>query len=341
MRIRGLARLLVCALIVTGARPGLAQTGATDFPAKLKDAETLMARRQFEDALRIFKDANGLRDKKSAEALLGMSRAYLGLRDAKKAVDTASDALKYAAGNAVLEANVRNARGLAHFALAVQKSDDKRWKQAEEDFRAAVSLSDQLVVARYNLGLALLKQVRDAEGIAELEGYLAAVPRGADAENARKYIANPRHARENFAPNFTITTLDGESLSLESLRGKIVLIDFWATWCGPCLAATPGLARLHKKFGGQPFVILGISADKSAENWRAFIESKKLTWAHYLDSKRMVADRFGVNGYPTYILLDHEGIIRYLKQGWSPQVDQELEHEARKLIKTIPAGSAQ
>ena len=335
------AAVLVCSLIVSGAGPGRAQDAARDFDAKLADAETLMQRRQFEDALRIFKDANGLRDKKSPQALLGMSRAYLALKDAKKAVDAASDALKYAAGNASIEADARNARGLAHFALGGQKTDDKRWQQAEEDFRSALALSERLHIARYNLGIALLKQGRDAEGARELERYLEAGPQGADAANARRYLANPRHAREMFAPDFTITTLDGESVSLEGLRGKIVLIDFWATWCGPCLAATPGLARLNKKFAGEPFVILGISADKSAESWRAFIEDKKLTWPHYLDSRRMLANRFGVEAYPTYILLDHEGIVRYLRRGWNPQVDQELEHEARKLLKKLSAAPPQ
>jgi thiol-disulfide isomerase/thioredoxin len=329
--------LLICAFAaVVSVHGRTLQTDATGFDAKMADADTLMQRRQFEDALRIYKDANGLRGKKSAPALLGMARAYMGLLEPKKAVDAASDALKYVAGDPHLEANARNLRGIAHFALGGPKTNDKRWTQAEEDFRVALSLSDQLPVARYNLGVALLKQGRDDEGVLELQEFLEGVAKGPDAINARKYIANPRHARENFAPAFSLTTLAGESLSSEDLLGKVVLIDFWATWCGPCVAATPGLARIHQKLASDSFVILGVSADRSPDAWRKFIEEKKLGWPQYLDAKRMMAGLFGVSGYPTYILVDHEGIVRYQHQGWNPSVDGDIEYEARKLLKAIP-----
>ena len=304
------------------------------FDTKMRDGNAMLTRRQFEDALRIFKDANSLQDKKSAKAQIGMARAYQGLQAHKSASDACTEALKYANGDQALELEARNLRGISLFSLG-EKPDDKRFKQAEEDFRAVLAMSDQYPIARYNLGVVLLKQGRDEDGTRELKTFLDGNDRHAEAATARRFIENPRRARERFAPDFSITTLSGEFLTLEDLKGKVVLIDFWATWCKPCLLATPGLARIAKKFKDEPFVILGISADREREAWKTFVEEQKLDWPHFLDSKRTMANGFGVTGYPSYILLDHEGIVRFTKVGWGPTTDGEIESQARKLLRAM------
>ncbi|MBA3640445.1 MAG: redoxin domain-containing protein [Acidobacteriota bacterium] len=312
----------------------------TDFDTKMRDADALLARRQYEDALRIYKDANGLQDKKSPRALLGMARAYQGLKAHKSAADSCTESLKYVGESKVLDAEARNLRGVSLFALG-EKADDKRWKQAEEDFRSVLTMVDASPVAQYNLGMTLLKQLRDEEAIKELREFVERAGSMPEAASAKKYIENPRRARENFAPDFSFSTLAGEFLSSDDLRGKVVLIDFWATWCEPCVYATPGLARLHRKYKDEPVVILGISADRDQAPWKAFIEKHKLEWAHFYDDRRMMANRFVVNGYPTYLLLDHEGIIRYRQQGWNSQVDSQLDGEIRSLLKKAKAAPQQ
>ncbi|MBA2301687.1 MAG: redoxin domain-containing protein [Acidobacteria bacterium] len=313
-----------------------AQDPAADFEGKMKDADALMAGRQFEDALRIYKAANSLQDKKSARAQLGMARAYQGLGAHKSAADVCSDALKYVGNDKATEATARNLRGISTFALG-DKADDKRWKLAEEDFRAVLSLTEAYPVAQYNLGVTLIKQNRDEEGIAELKAFMDEAGRMPEAVTAKTYIENPRRARENFAPDFSFATLNGEFLTSENLKGKVVLLDFWATWCTPCLAATPGLKKIQQKFKDDPFVIVGVSADRDQAPWRAFVEEHKLPWAQFYDERRMMASRFKVNAYPTYILMDHEGIMQYRQQGWNPRVDGEIEAEARKLVKKAKA----
>jgi thiol-disulfide isomerase/thioredoxin len=181
--------------------------------------------------------------------------------------------------------------------------------------------------------MTLLKQLRDEEGIQELTAFIERAERMPEAAAAKKYIENPRRARENFAPDFSFPTMEGEFLSSEDLRGKVVLLDFWATWCAPCVHATPGLARIQRKHKDDPLVIIGVSADRDQAPWKAFIEQHRLEWTHYYDDKRMMASRFAVNGYPTYILIDHEGIIQYRQQGWNPNVDGQIDGEARSLIK--------
>jgi thiol-disulfide isomerase/thioredoxin len=326
-------RLLLTGALVAlfGATPGV-RAQPTDFDARMTEADVLLARREYADALRTYKDANALQGKKSAKALLGIARAHQALTAHKDAVKASTDALKYAGGDVSIEADARSVRGISLFAQA-DRDNDKRWKQAEEDFRAVVATSGTDPIAQYNLGVTLLKQRRDEEGIQELHGFLERAGKRPEAVTARTFIGNPRYAREPVAPDFTFTTLTGDVLRSEDLKGKVVLLDFWATWCPPCVKATPGLARLQKKLQDEPFTIVGVSADRQPGLWKTFIESNALNWPQYLDNGRKLAERFGVEGYPTYLLIDHEGFVRYRQQGWSPSVDHRIEREARKLLK--------
>lgn len=338
---RTLLTAVVVALVTTIFTAGpTARSQDTDFDTKLRDADSLLARRQYEDALRIYKDANALRDKKSPKAMIGMARAYQGLKAHKSAAETCTDLLKISGDDKVLEAEARNMRGVSLFALA-DKADDKRWKQAEEDFRSVMAMADTYPVAQYNLGMTLLKQLRDEEGIRELRAFIDRAGAMPEAASAKKYIDNPRRARENFAPDFSFTTMEGDFLSSDELRGKVVLIDFWATWCAPCVHATPNLTRIQKKYKDDPFVILGISADRDQAPWKEFIAKHRLEWAHFYDDRRQMASRFAVNAYPTYIIIDHEGIVRYRQQGWNPQVDTQIDGQARSLIKKARAAQQQ
>ena len=332
--------VLVAALValITAAPSATAQD--TDFDAKMRDADSLLARRQYEDALRSYRDANALQDKKSARAFLGMARAYQGLKAHKSAADACTEALKYVGDSKVLDAEARNLRGVSMFALG-EKADDKRWKQAEEDFRAVLTMVDLYPVAQYNLGMTLLKQLRDEEGIKELRAFIERAGSMPEAKTARTYIENPRRARENFAPDFSFTTMAGEFLSSGDLRGKIVLIDFWATWCSPCVTATPGLARIQKKYKDEPVVILGISADRDRAPWKEFIEKHKLDWTHFYDERGMMANRFQIEVFPTYIVMDHEGIVRFREQGWHSQLDAQIDDQIRSLLKKAKAAQEQ
>ena len=326
------ARLALACLVV--AVPALAQDPAFELEAKLRQGDSLLKTRQWEPALKAYKEANALADKKSPAAHLGMAKAYEGLKAHKSAADSCTEALKYTNGDKNLEAAAMNLRGTSNFALA-DKFDDKRLKQAEDDFRAVLAIVEGPHIAQFNLGVALMKQRRDEEGTKELEAFVAKAGRAPEVANAKKFIADPRRAREPFAPDFSFTTYDGEYLSLEDLRGKVVLVDFWATWCPPCVKATPGLKRIQDKLKGQPFVLLGISADRNRSEWQSFIVGNSLTWHHYLDERGNLARAFNIEVFPSYLLLDHDGIVRHTWRGYSPSVDGDIESKAKKLIKAI------
>ena len=117
------------------------------------------------------------------------------------------------------------------------------------------------------------------------------------------------------APDFQVTDLKGEELSLKNFRGQVVLLDFWATWCGPCIAEMPKVKRTYKKYKDQKFQIIGISLDQSMGPLKAYIEKEKLGWLHYWDESREVRDLYGVRGIPSTFLIDGEGIIRKANLG--------------------------
>jgi len=289
----------------------LPQEDEATYEELVEKGQALLRRQQYEEALKAFKRANSMRNKTSPQCLWGMARAYEGLGAHKDVIESCDRILQYAPpDDRRLRAQAINLKGVALTALAGEK-DFKRMKEAEAAFRQALEMSDGVPLARYNLGVILLRQNRDAEGIGELKAYVADNPRSSNAEEARRMMANPRRARETFAPDFSLTTLQGDYLSLEELAGKVVVLDFWGTWCPPCVEAVPTLKRLHKKFADQPVVMVAISSDSDGAKWRTFVEEKKMEWPQYLDQGYKMRRAFQVNVYPTYIVIDREGVIRY------------------------------
>lgn len=114
------------------------------------------------------------------------------------------------------------------------------------------------------------------------------------------------------APNFELTTPDGKKLSLYDLREHIVLLDFWASWCAPCLAEVPNLKAIYEKYHGKGLNILGVSLDEKEAAWKSAIERKGLTWQHVSSLKGWkcpVAQRFKVTGIPRMYIIDAQGKI--------------------------------
>jgi thiol-disulfide isomerase/thioredoxin len=109
-----------------------------------------------------------------------------------------------------------------------------------------------------------------------------------------------------------MNTPDGNPLSLQSLRGKVVLIDFWASWCGPCRRENPHVVAAYQQYHGKGFDVLGVSLDKTKDRWLAAIEKDGLIWHHVSDLKgwqNAAAQLYGVRSIPHTVLLDREGKI--------------------------------
>jgi peroxiredoxin len=114
------------------------------------------------------------------------------------------------------------------------------------------------------------------------------------------------------APEFIQDDSLGNPVSLSSFRGKYLLIDFWAAWCGPCRGENPNVVKAYQKFSGKGFDILGVSLDNARENWLKAVHDDSLTWTHVSDLRgwsNEVAAMYGISSIPSNLLLDPEGII--------------------------------
>jgi peroxiredoxin len=114
------------------------------------------------------------------------------------------------------------------------------------------------------------------------------------------------------APDFTMNDPDGKPIQLSSLRGKVVMIDFWASWCAPCRQENPNVVKLYNQYHDKGFEILGVSLDRGKDEWIQAIKDDQLTWLHVSDLQfwqNAVARQYGVNSIPQTYLLDKEGKI--------------------------------
>lgn len=303
------------------------------YEEELAKGKNLYWQRQYEDALKSFKRANEMRDKKSAECLGWMSETYLVLQAYKNVIESADKAIEFANGDNQLILKAYNNKGLALQASA-EKKDQKKLQAAEAIFRQALAIEGVPPVVHYNLGVTLLQLNRDEEGVAEIKQYIKRQPNGTYFETARQMAENPRRARENYAPDFSFTSSEGEHIALEDLRGKVVLLDFWGTWCPPCVDSVPELRSLHKRYSKtSSFVLIGISSDGDEENWLEFTTKNKMIWPQYRDGDRRIQHAFGIRAFPTYIVIDHEGIVRFQSIGTSWQRSANLDHAIEKQVK--------
>ena len=307
-----------------------------DYEEELTKGRNLFRRGSYEDALKSFKRANDIRGKKCAECYAWMAETYRALDAHKNAIESADKVIEFANGDRQLVLKAYNNKGLALQASAERK-DQKKLQASEAAFKQALALEGAPPIIRYNLGITLLQLNRDQEGLVELNQYIEAEPRGPFIEMARKLVENPRRARENFAPDFSFTSSEGEHITLDDLRGKVVLLDFWGTWCPPCVESVPELRSLHKRYSkdGSPFVLLGISSDGDEAEWKEFTEKNKMIWPQYRDHDRRIQRAFGVRAFPTYIVLDHEGIVRFQSVGLSWQRSAALDETIKKQIKIL------
>jgi len=303
---------------------------------QIQDALRLLAAQRIEEARDAFRAADKDAGGKCFRCLEGLAAAELRLGNADKAAAAANAAAKIAHSSDE-SARAQNQLGLA---LAAKAGKDKAGLAGSEAaYKKAVQLSGgSLNAARYNLAIVLLREGKTGEGLQTLDDFLAKEPEGPRAAQAHTLRRVPHRAGELLAPDFTVATLAGAKVSLKDLAGKVVLIDFWATWCGPCRLALPELKTLRKQMEGQPFEILSISADRELSALQDYVAKNEMTWPQTWDSRGELAHAFSIPSYPSYYLLDPEGAVVYSAHGWSPRSGEEIASEARKAVRAAKAG---
>jgi cytochrome c biogenesis protein CcmG/thiol:disulfide interchange protein DsbE len=306
---------------------------APEVAQAISQGDAFLARKDFEKARDAYHRADKLAHHTCAYCFLRLFSLERNVGDLSAALDYAKKALAAAGDNKSIAALAHLVRSTLLTEMA-GKPGDKKLKEAEEELRDCLALDPRQVVAQLDLGIVLLKQMRDAEGLAELNKYIATP--GADPKaiaEAQRIIANPIRGREPFAPDFAFVTLEGANVTNATLHGKVVLLDFWGTWCPPCRASVPMLVELHKKFANRPFEIVGISSDHDEVTWKNFVAKNQMAWPEYIDLSGKVLAQFKVHSFPTFIVIDREGVIRFRQSGVSQSTAGDLVDTINKAIK--------
>ncbi len=135
------------------------------------------------------------------------------------------------------------------------------------------------------------------------------------------------------APNFTLKNLDGKNIKLSELSGDVVLINFWASWCGPCLQEMPLLNAIHKKYEPLGFTVLGVNVEENSANAKAFLAERGVDFPILLDSKNQVSKLYDVVAMPTTVVVDRDGNMRFLHQGYKAGDENEYRKMVKKLVR--------
>ncbi len=148
-----------------------------------------------------------------------------------------------------------------------------------------------------------------------------------DAEELLHWIFSVHHLRlGKTATGLSGTSIDGEKTSLDDYRGRVMLIDFWATWCAPCVTAIPDLKKLRQELDQSKFVIIGVSADTDTTQLRKVMMDREIDWPIIVDSDSVLQKRWQSMSLPSYYVLDEKCVVRYRGDN---------HHKAATVAKTI------
>ena len=135
------------------------------------------------------------------------------------------------------------------------------------------------------------------------------------------------------APAFTLTTLEGQPSGLSAYKGQVVMVNFWATWCGPCQQEMPLLDQMYKKYKGGGFTLIGVNVDKEAPAVKALLTRKPVSFPVLLDPANSVSKAYHVDEMPSSVIIDRKGVIRYVHRGYKPGDENDYQDRIRQLIR--------
>jgi len=318
------------ALLLALSLPMAAETSA-DLKQFVEPAKDYFAAGNYKEAIKLLKKAQQKSQNSCVECAILLSAAYVRMGNVFDARTACERTLKTTTDPVEL-ALLHSQKGMVGAAAARQIDhspfirDEARevrsqpfWREAEQEFAAATALDPGRSTLHFNHAVALINLHREAEAKKELAKFLEMDPKSKSAEDAKLYMEQPRLATLETPPPFSVTTIDGKSVSLQSLRGRVVVLDFWATWCPPCRESVPDLRELTQKYPSDKLTVLSISNDEKEQTARDYIAKHGMTWPQYFDKDKNITKLFGVGYFPTYIVIGPEGEIEHRIVGENPQ----------------------
>ena len=135
------------------------------------------------------------------------------------------------------------------------------------------------------------------------------------------------------APAFQLHTAGSSDLSLSDLKGQVVLINFWASWCGPCRQEMPILDQLYRKYKSAGFTLVGVNVEPKSGDAEGFLKSTPVSFPILFDPDSKVSKLYEVPGMPSTVILDRSGKIRYVHQGYKPGEESQYLDQIRTLVR--------
>jgi thiol-disulfide isomerase/thioredoxin len=135
------------------------------------------------------------------------------------------------------------------------------------------------------------------------------------------------------APDFALKSTHGDNLRLSEHRGEVVLLNFWASWCGPCRQEMPILNTLHQRYNKLGFSVIGVNVDKDSSLADKLLKDIPVSFPVLLDDTGAVSSSYTVSAMPTSVLIDRDGNMRFLHKGYKPGYEQEYENEIKELLR--------
>ncbi len=135
------------------------------------------------------------------------------------------------------------------------------------------------------------------------------------------------------APDFTLKSLEGKNMRLAEQRGNVVLVNFWASWCGPCKVEMPHLNKLYDKYRAAGFTMLGVNVDEDPRTASAAANKLAMRFPVLFDNDKLVSKLYDLQSMPATVLIDRDGRVRYLHRGYRDGMEEAYDRQIRELVK--------
>ena len=306
--------VLFASLLPVARATAQSQSPANSFDRYMGLGEAALRQGSYAEAKTYFEQAEHLPGADAAQVNAGMALAELQLGHFDAARQRETKVLELAS-NARERAEAHSLIGTAWLRESYDAPRDvEKLRAAEKEFQQAVALDPVFDHAYFDLGTALSQEGRDADAASAYKKSIEAA-----GKNPASAVGLPL-ARERLAPEFTTAATNGQQISAASLRGRFVLMDYWATWCAPCIHALPLIRQLATYFPPDQFVVISIDEDSDQAPWSTFISQQKMDWIQVWDKHSDIYHAFGLStgpdlSIPRYVFLDPDGFILHIYHG--------------------------